>query len=177
MKRIANHGADEFYRGETARLLDRAMQANGGLITLDDLKAYKVIERKPLTGQYHGYEIITAPPPSSGGVGILQMLAMLEGTGYEKAGAGSAASIHYVAEVMRRYYADRSEFLGDPDFVAVPVAGLLDPEYIRERRESIDRQPSPPAATKSGPARSPSRASAARPRISTSSTRRATPSP
>ncbi len=137
LKRIASHGADEFYLGETARLLDRAMQSNGGLITLADLKSYRAIERKPLIGQYHGYEIVTSPPPSSGGVGILQMLAMLDGTGYEKGGAGSAASIHYVAEAMRRYYADRSEFLADPDFYPVPVAKLLDHEYIRERRESI----------------------------------------
>src|SRR5205814_10284649 len=100
------------------------MEAHGGLITLADLKNYSVAERKPLTGEYRGYGIITAPPPSSGGVGILQMLGMLEGSGYEKSGAGSAASLHYLAEVMRRYYADRSEYLGDPDFVNVPVSRL-----------------------------------------------------
>jgi gamma-glutamyltranspeptidase/glutathione hydrolase len=91
-----------------------------------------------LRGRYHGDEIITAPPPSAGGVGLLQMLGMLEGSGYEKTGAGSAASIHYVAEVMRRFYADRSEYFGDPDFYQVPVRKLLDPRYIASRRASID---------------------------------------
>ena len=96
------------------------------------------VERKPLTGKYSGYDIITPPPPSSGGVGILQMMGMLEGSGYEKAGAGSAAEIHYVAEAMRRFYADRNEYLGDPDFVKNPIAGLLDPAYIMKRRATID---------------------------------------
>ena len=95
---------------------------------------YAVHERKPLTGTYHGYAIVTAPPPSSGGVGILQMLGMLEGTGYEKGGAGSAASIHYMTEAMRRFFADRSEYLGDPDFVKVPLTSLLDPKYIARQR-------------------------------------------
>ncbi len=92
------------------------MEANGGLITLEDLKDYQAVERTPLRGHYRDYEVITAPPPSSGGIGILQMLGMLEGSGYEKSGAGSAGSIHYVAEVMRRFYADRSEYFGDPGF-------------------------------------------------------------
>jgi gamma-glutamyltranspeptidase/glutathione hydrolase len=138
LERIQNRGADEFYTGETARLLAAAMQENGGSISLDDLKNYQVVERKPLSGHYRGYDILTAPPPSSGGVGILQMLGMLEGSGYEKAGAGSAAAIHYVAEVERRFYADRSKFLADPDFYPVPVAKLLAPDYIASRRESID---------------------------------------
>ena len=138
LKRISEQGAADFYEGETARRLVAAMEANGGLITLADLKAYKAMEREPLVGHYKGYEVITAPPPSSGGIGILQMLGMLEGSGYEKSGAGSAAQIHYVAEVMRRYYADRSEFLGDPDFVKNPVSQLLDPRYIATRRATID---------------------------------------
>jgi gamma-glutamyltranspeptidase/glutathione hydrolase len=91
-----------------------------------------------LRGHYRDFEIITSPPPSAGGVGILQMLAMLDGTGYEKSGAGSAASIHYVAEAMRRFYADRSEYFGDPDFFKVPIPKLLDPRYIASRRASID---------------------------------------
>ncbi len=138
LKRIRDHGASDFYEGETARKLAAAMEAEHGLITLEDLKQYQAVERTPLQGHYRGYDIITAPPPSSGGIGILQMLGMLEGSGYEKSGAGSAASIHYVAEVMRRFYADRSEFLGDPDFVKVPVSKLLDPRYIASRRSSID---------------------------------------
>jgi gamma-glutamyltranspeptidase/glutathione hydrolase len=138
LERIAKLGAADFYEGTTAHFLADAMTQHGGLITLADLKAYAAVERKPLLGKYRGYDVITAPPPSAGGIGILQMLGMLEGSGYEKSGAGSAAAIHDVAEVMRRYYADRSQYLGDPDFVQVPRAGLLDPGYIRRRRETID---------------------------------------
>ncbi len=138
LTRIARNGANEFYEGETAQTLAAAMAKNGGTISLADLKAYKAEERKPLSGKYRNYEIITAPPTSSGGVGILQMMAMLEGSGYEKSGAGSAASIHYAAETMRRFYADRNTYLGDPDFVKNPIAGLLDPKYIAQRRATID---------------------------------------
>jgi gamma-glutamyltranspeptidase / glutathione hydrolase len=137
LQRIARDPND-FYEGETARLLAAAMAAYGGLITLEDLKAYKAVERQPLVGHYKGYEVITAPPPSSGGIGILQMMGVLEGSGYEKGGWGSAATIHYLAEVMRRYYADRSEYLGDPDFTKVPVRALLNPDYIKKLRTSID---------------------------------------
>ena len=145
LKRIRDEGAKGFYEGETARKLAAAMQANGGLITLDDLKQYRALEREPLHGHYRDYEIITAPPPSAGGVGLLQMLGMLEGSGYEKTGAGSAASIHYVAEVMRRFYADRSEYFGDPDFYKVPVKKLLDPRYIASRRTTIDPEHATPS--------------------------------
>ncbi len=138
LDRIARLGAKDFYEGETARLLAEDMQAHGGLITLDDLRKYTAIERKPLTGTYHGYTLVTAPPPSSGGVGILQMLAMLDGTGFEKGGAGSATVVHYMTEAMRRYFADRAEHLGDPDFVKVPLTALLDPKYIASQRASID---------------------------------------
>ena len=138
LTRIAEKGPDEFYLGETAHIYADAMAANGGLITLDDLKNYKAVERTPLTGKYRNYTVITAPPPSGGGLGILQMLGMLEGTGYEKAGFGSAAALHYEAEVMRRFYADRAHYLGDPDFVKNPVQALLDPAYIASRRASID---------------------------------------
>jgi gamma-glutamyltranspeptidase/glutathione hydrolase len=138
LQRIANGGAKEFYEGETAQKLAAEMAKNGGLVSLADLKNYAAAERKPITGKYRNYELITSPPPSSGGVGILQMMGMLEGSGYEKSGAGSAASIHYVAETMRRFYADRNEYLGDPDFVKNPIAGLLDPLYIQRRRASID---------------------------------------
>ena len=138
LERIAREGAKDFYEGETAHILAREMEKNGGLITLDDLREYQAVERQPLEGDYKGYHIVTSPPPSSGGAGILQMLAMLEGTGYEKNGAGSAAAYHYLAEVMRRYYADRNEYLGDPDFVKNPISALLDPAYIRSRRGSID---------------------------------------
>jgi gamma-glutamyltranspeptidase / glutathione hydrolase len=145
LKRIREHGAADFYEGETARKFAAAMEANGGLITLEDLKQYQAVERTPLRGHYRDYEVITAPPPSSGGIGILQMLGMLEGSGYEKTGAGSAATIHYVAEVMRRFYADRSEYFGDPDFVKMPMHQLLDPRYIASRRSSIDPQHATPS--------------------------------
>jgi len=138
LERIAREGSRDFYEGETAHILAREMERNGGIITLQDLREYQAVERAPLEGDYHGYHIITSPPPSSGGVGILQMLAMLDGTGYEKSGPGSAASYHYLAEAMRRFYADRNEYLGDPDFVKNPINALLDPAYIRSRRASID---------------------------------------
>lgn len=138
LTRIAKNGANEFYEGETARKFAAEMAKNGGLITLADLKDYKAIERKPLVGKYKNYEIITAPPPSSGGVGMLQVLGMIEGSGYEKTGFGSAAAIAYVAEAMQRFHADKSEYLGDPDFFKVPITGLLDPAYIKKRRETID---------------------------------------
>jgi len=138
LRRIRDHGASDFYEGDIAKKLAAAMEANGGLITLQDLKDYQVAERTPLRGRYHDFEVITSPPPSAGGVGFLQMFAMLEGSGYEKSGAGSAASVHYVAEVMRRFYADRSEYFGDPDFYKVPITKLLDPRYISSRRASID---------------------------------------
>ena len=137
LRRIARSGAREFYEGETAHMLAAAMERHGGLISLDDLKAYQAVERAPLTGAYRGYGVISAPLPSSGGIGLLEMLGMLEGSGYEKSGAGSAATIHYTAEVMRRFFADRAQYLGDSDFVKVPVNGLLDPSYLKERRASI----------------------------------------
>jgi gamma-glutamyltranspeptidase / glutathione hydrolase len=145
LKRIRDHGAKDFYQGETARTLAADMAEHGGLITLADLKAYQAVESEPLRGRYEGYDVITAPPPSAGGVGLLQMLGMLEGSGYEKTGAGSAAAIHYVAEVMRRAYADRSQYFGDPDFYKVPIRKLLDPRYLASRRNAIDREHATPS--------------------------------
>ncbi len=146
LKRIRDHGAKDFYEGETAKMLARDMAAHGGLITLEDLKAYRAVERAPLLGKYRGYDIITSPPPSSGGLGVLQMLGVLEGTDYYKAGAGSAAELHMLAETMRRYFADRSEYLGDPDFFKVPVSALLNPKYITSLRDSIDPQKATPSS-------------------------------
>ena len=138
LKRISEQGAPDFYTGETAKRLAEEMVAHHGLITADDLKNYKVVERAPLTGTYKNFQIVTAPPPSAGGVGLLQMMQMLEGTGYENGGADSPKAVHYEAEAMRRFYADRSEYLGDPDFYNVPLKQLLDPKYIHWRRGSID---------------------------------------
>jgi gamma-glutamyltranspeptidase / glutathione hydrolase len=146
LTRLSQFGAKDFYEGETARKLAAEMTQHGGLITLADLKSYQAVERTPLEGSYRGYGIVTAPPPSAGGVGLLQMLGMLEGSGYEKSGAGSAAEIHYVAEVMRRVYADRNQYLGDPDSVKNPVTGLLDPAYLRKRRAGIDPNRATPSA-------------------------------
>src|SRR5262249_45185118 len=121
LERISKNGANEFYEGETAKRLAAEMASHGGIIAAEDLKNYKAIERTPLTGTYHGYTIVTAPPSSSGGIALLEMLGILDGTGYEKDGHGSAAAIHYLAESMRRAYADRNEDVGDPDFVKVPI--------------------------------------------------------
>ena len=146
LERIRTQGAKDFYEGRTARMLAADMKQHGGLITLEDLREYKAIERKPLEGKYKGYGIVTSPPPSSGGIGVLQMLGVLEGTDYAKAGAGSAYALHYEAEAMRRYFADRSEYLGDPDFVKVPMTALLNPAYITKLRESIDPHKATPSS-------------------------------
>jgi gamma-glutamyltranspeptidase/glutathione hydrolase len=147
LRRLQVYGAKDFYEGVTAKILAEESKKAGGEITLEDLKAYQAFERKPLTGAYKGYEILTAPPPSSGGIAMLQMLAMLEGSGYEKAGAGSAAATHYLAEVMKRAYADRAQYLGDPDFVKIPVKGLTDREYNRKLAATIDAAKATPAGT------------------------------
>ncbi len=146
LDRIAESGSKEFYEGETAHRLADAMVKHGGLITVSDLEAFKVSEPRPLTGRYRGHDVITASGSSSGGVGLLQMLGVLEGSGFEKYGAGSAGSIHYMAEAMRRFFADRSEYIGDPEFFPVPYGALLDPGHIAALRGSID----PDRATPSG---------------------------
>jgi gamma-glutamyltranspeptidase/glutathione hydrolase len=145
LQRIAKNGPNEFYEGETAKRFADEMAKHGGLITLADLKSYNAIERTPLQGKYKNYTVITAPPSSSGGVAMLEMLGILDGTSYEKAGAGSAQAIHIVAEAMRRAYADRNEYVGDPDFVKVPVAGLLDPAYHAKLRATIDPERATPS--------------------------------
>jgi gamma-glutamyltranspeptidase/glutathione hydrolase len=175
LARIRDLGAKDFYEGETARLLAADMAAHGGGITAEDLRGYKAIERKPLEGTYKGYGIVTSPPPSSGGVGILQMLGILEGTDYAKTGAGSARTLHFEAEAMRRYFADRAQLLGDPDFVKVPLAGMLNPAYIKTLRDSIDPDKATPSAEITPATCPPTKAR--RPRTTPSSTRWATPSP
>lgn len=138
LQRIAQFGPKGFYEGPTAKEFAAQMKAHGGLITEADLKAYKVMERVPLEGDYKSFHIITSPPPSAGGVGLLQMLAMLNGTGYDSDGPDSVKAVHYEAEAMRRFYADRSEYLGDPAFYNVPVKALLDKAYVDWRRKTID---------------------------------------
>jgi gamma-glutamyltranspeptidase/glutathione hydrolase len=146
LQRISAKGANEFYEGETATRLAEAMTTHGGLISLADLKSYKALERTPLEGTYRNYTVITAPPSSSGGIALLEMLGILEGTGYEKGGAGSASALHYQTEAMRRAYADRNEYVGDPDFVKVPIAGLLAPAYLAKLRATIDPERATPSA-------------------------------
>ena len=129
---------DDFYHGTLARELAAAMQKGGGLITADDLAHYQVKEREPIRGSYRGYEIISAPPPSSGGTVLIESLNILEGYDLAKMGNRSAQSIHYTTEAFRRAFFDRAEFLGDPDFSKIPVAQLIDKKYGAAWRESID---------------------------------------
>jgi gamma-glutamyltranspeptidase/glutathione hydrolase len=136
--RISAHGADDFYRGEVARRITEEMAAGGGLITAQDLATYKVVEREPLRGTYRGFDIVSTPPPSSGGVHIVQMLNMLEGYDLKAMGHNSAAYLHHLTESMKLAYADRSQYLGDPDFGTVPVAELTDKAYAARQRQRID---------------------------------------
>jgi gamma-glutamyltranspeptidase/glutathione hydrolase len=129
---------DDFYHGALARELAAAMQKGGGLITADDLAHYQVKEREAVRGSYRGYEIISAPPPSSGGTVLIESLNILEGYDLAKMGNRSAQSIHYTTEAFRRAFFDRAEFLGDPDFSKIPVAQLIDKKYGAAWRESID---------------------------------------
>jgi gamma-glutamyltranspeptidase / glutathione hydrolase len=145
LERISKNGPNEFYEGETARRFAEEMATHGGIISLADLKSYKAIERTPLQGKYRNYTVVTAPPSSSGGIALLEMLGILEGSGYEKGGSGSASTIHYAAEAMRRAYADRNEYVGDPDFVKVPIAGLLDPGYLAKLRAMIEPERATPS--------------------------------
>lgn len=135
--RIERLGAAEFYTGATARMIADDMKANKGLITLDDLKNYRAKERTPLRGSYRGHEIIAMPPPSSGGVVMLEVLNILEGYDVRKMQANSSAKYHVIAEAMRRAFADRAEYLADPDFADVPASRLIDKKYAEARRTSI----------------------------------------
>jgi gamma-glutamyltranspeptidase/glutathione hydrolase len=137
LKLIADKGAAGFYTGEVAEKIAQKVTASGGGMTKEDLAGYKPVWRDPVVGSYHGYEIASMPPPSSGGVHIVQILNMLQGYPLAEYGPNSADSIHVMAETMRRAYADRSKYLGDPDFVDVPVKGLTDPAYTAELVKSI----------------------------------------
>jgi gamma-glutamyltranspeptidase/glutathione hydrolase len=128
---------DDFYHGALAHELAATLQKGGGLITADDLAHYEVKEREPVRGTYRGYEIISAPPPSSGGTVLIETLNILEGYDPAKLEDRSAQSIHFTAEAFRRAFFDRAEFLGDPDFSKIPVAQLIDKKYGAAWRESI----------------------------------------
>jgi gamma-glutamyltranspeptidase / glutathione hydrolase len=141
-ERMIKRGPREFYEGKTAQLIEESMRraANGGKVwmTVEDLKNYKAVEREPLRGVYRGHEIITMPPPSSGGVAMIEMLNILERYDLKSMGAGSSQAIHVMVEAMRRAFADRAQFLGDPDFVKVPVAGLVSRKYAEKLAATID---------------------------------------
>jgi len=129
---------DDFYHGALARELAAALEKGGGLITAEDLSRYQVKEREPVRGTYRGYEIISAPPPSSGGTVLIESLNILEGYDLGQLGDRSAQSIHFTTEAFRRAFFDRAEFMGDPDFSKIPVAQLIDKKYAAAWRESID---------------------------------------
>ncbi len=129
---------DDFYKGALAREIAEEMHRGGGLITAEDLAEYEVKERQPIRGTYRGYEIISAPPPSSGGVTMMEALNILEGYDLARMGSRSADSIHVTAEAFRRAFFDRAEFLGDPDFAKLPIAQLIDKKYAAAWRESLD---------------------------------------
>jgi len=143
---IRDHGTAGFYAGEVARRITAEMAAGGGLITAQDLADYRVVQRAPVRGTFRGFEIVSAPPPSSGGVHIVQMLNILEGIDLRALGHNSAAYLHYLTESMKLAYADRSMYLGDPDYVAVPVAQLTDKAYAARQRQLIDSARATPAA-------------------------------
>ncbi len=135
---IARDGPDAFYTGLTAERVAAAVREAGGIITPEDLAGYKAVVRAPVRGTYRGYDIASMPPPSSGGVHLIQILNILEGFDLGRLGAGSADAIHLMAEAMKPAYADRAAWLGDPDKVKIPVRGLLSKAYAARRRAAID---------------------------------------
>ncbi|MGP1720249.1 gamma-glutamyltransferase [Shewanella frigidimarina] len=134
---IAQKGSKGFYQGETAKKIVSAVQNAGGIMSLTDLANYKVIEREPVRGNYRGYEVVSMPPPSSGGIHIIEMLNVLEQFPIDKLGHNTANTLHLMAETMKYAYADRSEYLGDPDFVNVPVKQLTSKKYAKEIASKI----------------------------------------
>jgi gamma-glutamyltranspeptidase / glutathione hydrolase len=138
--RLQQRGPDEFYEGETARLIVNDMKRHNGLMTLDDLHGYIAKERTPLHGNYRGHEIISMPPPSSGGAVLIEMLNILEGYDLKKLDSNSSDRYHLMAEAMRRAFADRAEYMGDADFVKVPVNGLIDKSYAAKLRSTISTE-------------------------------------
>ncbi len=138
LRTIRDKGAAGFYEGEVAKLIAEEMKQGRGLITLEDLKNYHPVEREPVRGTYLGYDIFSMPPPSSGGAHVIQMLNILEGYDLKKLGHNTADTIHRLVEAMRRAYADRAKYLGDPDYVKVPLAGLVSKAYAAKLREGID---------------------------------------
>lgn len=147
LKLVAAKGADGFYKGETAKKLVKAVNEAGGSMSLEDLANYEAIAREPVKGEYRGYEIVSMPPPSSGGIHIVQILNILEGYPLKDYGQNSAQTIHLMAEAMQLAYADRAEYLGDSDFIDVPASGLTSQAYADKLRALINPEKATPAST------------------------------
>lgn len=147
LQKIADEGVDGFYKGETAEKIAKAVQAAGGRITVEDMAGYKPVLRDPVRGEYRGYEIVSMPPPSSGGAHIIQILNVLEEYPVSFLGHNSADTIHLMAEAMKRAYADRSEYLGDSDFVDVPLAEITSKAYAGDIRAGISLNAATPSVT------------------------------
>jgi gamma-glutamyltranspeptidase/glutathione hydrolase len=145
LRRIRDEGRDGFYRGRTADLIVAEMERGGGLITHVDLASYESVERAPVRGTYRDYRVISMPPPSSGGIALIQLLNAVEPVDLGKLGLHTAASVHRMAEAERRVFADRAVWVGDPDFEEVPVAGLLSKAYMRSRMASFDPRRTTPS--------------------------------
>ena len=143
---IAEHGPDAFYKGAIADQIADEMHKNGGLITKADLAGYKAVERTPISGEYRGYQVFSMPPPSSGGIHIVQILNILENFDMHKYGFGSADAMQVMAEAEKHAYADRSEYLGDPDFVKVPWQALTNKAYAKSIAEQIDINKAKPSS-------------------------------
>lgn len=150
LERIADKGPGGFYDGETAELIAREMERGNGLITKEDLKKYEPVLRNPVLGSYRGYEIISAPPPSSGGTILIEILNILEGFPLSRYGAGTPEAVHCMVEAEKRAYADRAQYLGDDDFVDVPLATLISKDYAEHMRSSIGRESTPSITLKGG---------------------------
>jgi gamma-glutamyltranspeptidase/glutathione hydrolase len=138
LRLLADHGSDAFYSGPVAESIVNAVVADGGLMTLEDMANYEVSFREAVTGSYRGYEIISAPPPSSGGAHVIELLNIMENFDLKEMGLNSAESIHVWAEAMKLMYADRAQYMADPDFVDVPTKGLASKQYALERASLID---------------------------------------
>src|SRR5713101_1405187 len=136
--RLQQRGPNEFYEGQTARLIVDDLKRHNGLMTMADMRGYVAKERETLRGNYRGYEIVSMPPPSSGGAVLIEMLNILEGYDFKKMDWASSDRYHLMTEAMRRAFADRAEYMGDTDFVKVPVAGLIDKKYAAQLRNTIN---------------------------------------
>jgi gamma-glutamyltranspeptidase/glutathione hydrolase len=146
LARIQQNGRDGFYRGETARLVAEEMKRGGGIITEQDLERYQAKERRPVVGTYRGYEVISMPPPSSGGIALVEMLNILEGYDLKSMGHNSAPYVHRLAEAMRRAYRDRARYVADMDFVDVPITRLTSKEHAAQLRATIDERKATPSS-------------------------------